>query len=186
MLACPGRPQYPTQQHTPGQHPPLWRAGALLLIPPLAPPHHCLQAIVRKDGAGVEPAVLQGAVEEAAGLVDDGDLAVTALSLKFAVTALRAQPSAAGAVCGKVRGAVGGWVGGGLGERDHGIWPAIKACLAGRVQGGPYLTQPNPTQRNSTQPQPQPYCLSPRRCCPRPWRWSRARCCRARRSSRYR
>lgn len=55
----------------------------------------------------MEPAVLQAAVEETAGLVSDGDLAVTSLALKFAVTVLRAQPAAAGAVCDKV----GGWVG---------------------------------------------------------------------------
>ena len=68
----------------------------------------------------MEPAVLQAAIEESAGLVGDGDLAVTSLSLKFAVTVLKAQPQAAGAVCDKVqsiRTAEGGreGAGGGLG-----------------------------------------------------------------------
>ena len=122
----------------------------------------CLQAIVSKDGARVDPAVLQAggarptpgvsamgihtllwhvhvcavcrcpctrmqrapagpgpvqhverrplaaagaaALEEAAGLVNEGDLLVTALSLNFATTALREQPASAATVTQKVVG----------------------------------------------------------------------------------
>lgn len=43
--------------------------------------------------------------------MNDGDLAVTSLSLKFAVTVLRTQPAVAGVVCEKVRtdAVMGGW-----------------------------------------------------------------------------
>lgn len=61
-----------------------------------------LEAIVRKDGSRVDPAVLQSALEEAASLVNEGDLLVTALSLGFATTALREQPACADTVVDKV------------------------------------------------------------------------------------
>jgi hypothetical protein len=70
--------------------------------PPTLPLSPSPQAIVRKDGARAEPGVLEAAVDEGSVLVNDGDLAVTSLSLKFAVTVLRAQPAAARAVCDKV------------------------------------------------------------------------------------
>ena len=54
------------------------------------------------------------ALEEAAALVNEGDLLVTALSLGFATTALREQPTCAATVCDKARW-VGGWVGGVVG-----------------------------------------------------------------------
>lgn len=61
-----------------------------------------LEAIASKDGSKVDPAVLQSALEEAASLVNEGDLLVTALSLGFATTALREQPACAATVCSKV------------------------------------------------------------------------------------
>ncbi|PSC76088.1 cullin-associated NEDD8-dissociated 1 isoform B [Micractinium conductrix] len=61
-----------------------------------------LDAIVTKDGSRVEDAVLMLALEEAAALVNEGDLLVTALSLGFATTALREQPTCAATVCDKV------------------------------------------------------------------------------------
>ena len=55
-----------------------------------------------KDGSRVEAGVLQAAVEEAAALVNDSDLQVTALSLGFATTALREQPGCVDTICAKV------------------------------------------------------------------------------------
>lgn len=51
----------------------------------------------------LDAAALTGAIAEAAELVSDGDLAITALTLQFATAVLRHQPGAAATVTGKVR-----------------------------------------------------------------------------------
>jgi hypothetical protein len=48
------------------------------------------------------PSLLAAALQEAASLVNDGDLLVTALSLRFATAALAQQPACAPAVCERV------------------------------------------------------------------------------------
>ena len=55
-----------------------------------------------KDGSRLELPVLQPALDEAAALVNEGDLLVTALSLNFATTALREQPACAATVVERV------------------------------------------------------------------------------------
>ena len=51
----------------------------------------------------LDAAALKGAIAEAAELVSDGDLAITALTLQFATAVLRHQPGAAATVSEKVR-----------------------------------------------------------------------------------
>ncbi len=99
--------------------------------------------------------MVRSAVEESAGLVNDGDLAVTALSLKLAVTVLRVQPAAAGAVCDKVgrrqggaantafrEGALGGGSRPGAARCDRAVCPVFRGLAAAADSLAPNTGKP--------------------------------------------
>lgn len=65
-----------------------------------------VQALVVSHGADIEKASLQGTVAEAAPLITDTDLTVTALSLRLAESILKHQPAAAPEVVQQVWSAV--------------------------------------------------------------------------------